>query len=168
MSQGLLIPLTLVAAYQGILKLRRDRTANEVGRRVFSVSVEATEPHSVKKLLSIRREIRDRVKRRWWQRGEINKERWRVLEGLVNLGIDEAKQHLECALITNIRQPPDRIQHDSTEFSRYYDALRERIWKHLENGELDAEQQQRLLNILADSGSEKSGQLKGPRSLSSI
>ena len=149
---GLLIPAMLFAACQWILKIRRDRVTNEVGRRVFGVSVEAAEPHSVKQLLSIRREIRGRVKRRWWQGGEIDKERWRVLEGLVNLGVDEAKQQLERALITDIRQPPDRIQHDSTEFSRYYGALRERIWKHLENGELDAEQHGRLFDILADSG----------------
>ena len=151
-GQGLLIPVTLFAAVKGILKLRRDRASNEIGRRVFGVSVEAAEPHSVKQLLSIRREIRGRVKRRWWQSGEIDKERWRVLEGLVNLGVEEAKEHLECALITDIRQPPDRIQHDSTELSRYYLALRERIWKHLENGELDAEQHGRLFEILADSG----------------
>ena len=150
-GQGLLILVTLVGAYQGVIKLRRDRTTNEIGRRLFGISVETAEAHSVQKLVGIRREFRERVKRRWWQSGEINTERWRMLEGLVNLGIEEAKQHLERALITDIRQPPDSVQHDRGELPRYYATLRERIWKHLENGELDAEQQARLFDLLSDS-----------------
>ena len=149
-GQGLLIPVTLVAACQGLLKVRRDRTTHEVGRRIFRISVEASEPASVKKLLHIRRVIRDKVKRRWWQNGEINKERWRMLEGLVSLGIQEAKEHLERALITEIRKPS--VEPGDPRARATYEAdLRDRIWLHLENGELDANQQRRLLEVLADS-----------------
>ena len=157
--EGLLILVILVGAYQGIIKFLRDRTANEIGRRLFGISVEPTETRSVSKLVQIRREIRERVRRRWWQGGEINKDRWRVLDGLVNTGIQEAKEHLERALITEIRKPSASAASESEGASTRLAELRERIWTHLENGELDAEQRQRLFDILADSDAHRSDQL---------
>ena len=60
--RSLAILVMLVAGYQGILKLRRDRTANEIGRRIIAISLEPDEPDSVHKLLEIRTgEIRKRV-----------------------------------------------------------------------------------------------------------
>ena len=76
-----------------------------------------------------------------------------MLEGLINLGIDEAKQHLERALIIDIRKPPVEYQGDRAKLSGYYRHIQERIWRHLENGELDAEQHGRLLELLAESHS---------------
>ncbi len=57
--------LILLGAYKGLLTFRRDRTSNEVGRRILAVDVETSEPYSVTKLSELRREIRERVKRRW-------------------------------------------------------------------------------------------------------
>ena len=150
-GQILLILAILFGGYRGVLKMKRDMTAREVGKRVFAISVEATESASVRKLLDIRREIRDMAKRRRWQAGEINTDRWRVLEDVVNDGIQDAKQHLERALITEIRKPPPQVQDDHEAGRDYYSNVRERIWKHLENGELDAVQHARLLEILSGS-----------------
>ena len=54
----------LIALAKGLLKLRRDGTANWVGRRVNHVSLDSSEPHSVEKLRAIQNEIRSRVARR--------------------------------------------------------------------------------------------------------
>ena len=100
-------------------------------------------------LVAVRREIRHRVKQRWWQSGEINRDRWRVLEDLVNLGIQEAKEYLERALVIEIQEPPERILGDRNDLRRFYTQLRRRIWNHLHNGELDVEQQGRLFELIA-------------------
>ena len=141
----------LVSGYQGLMKLRRDRNSNEVGRRLFAVDVEASEPYSVSKLTEMRREIRERVRRRWWQRGEIDKSRWFTLEGLVNTGIKEAKENLARAIVTQIRTIAVESGSKSEKMRDRYAALRERVWKHLENGELDAAQHAHLMTVIEES-----------------
>ena len=91
------------------------------------MDVEASEPHSVSKLIELRREIRERVKRRWWQAGEIDKARWRTLEQLVSEGIKEAKENLARAIVTEAQIiAEERDLTDRTKRDRYR-TLRERI-----------------------------------------
>ena len=88
---SLAILVILVGGTQGILKVRRDKIHNEVGRRVFEVSVTSSEPYSVKKLMEIRSEIGERVRKRWWQSDELDKSRWQITEGLIENRIRNAK-----------------------------------------------------------------------------
>lgn len=56
----LAVLVILAGAYKGFIKLRRDSTANDIGRRILAISPQASEPESVRKLLEIRDEIRER------------------------------------------------------------------------------------------------------------
>ena len=53
----LAILVILLGGYKGLLKLRRDAVADAVSRKIFAVTVSASEPDSVQKLTTIRSEI---------------------------------------------------------------------------------------------------------------
>ena len=139
----------LVAGYQGILKLRRDRTSNEIGRRVFSISLESDEPNSVHNLLEIRDgEIRERVQRRWWRRGELDKSRWRYLHDLINDRIRLAKENLTAALAEDLRELAHEAGSDDAERRQRLQSLEERVWAYFQKGELDASHQSLLMEVI--------------------
>jgi hypothetical protein len=107
----------------------------------------------------MRREIRERARRRWWQRGEIDTSRWQALEALINDGIKEAKENLARTIITQIRTLAGEKVPKGERLRDRYTLLRERVWKHLENGELDAGQHAHLMEIMERSirdGTERS------------
>jgi TRAP transporter TAXI family solute receptor len=143
----LAILVILVGAYQGLLKLRRDKVSNEISRRVFAVSVATTEPASVRKLVEIRSEIDRRVKNRWWRLDEVDKSRWRTLNNLIESRIREAKENLTRALLTEFRTIRGQNGQGDGRRGEEFCALEERIWKHLENGELDEPQHSLLLKV---------------------
>ena len=145
--RGLASLVILIGGYQGILKLRRDRVANEIGRRVFATSVGASEPHSVRRLVIIRSEIDERVKRRWWSWDELDRSRWETLMNLIENRKEEAQENLTRALLSEIRAVRGQGDLDATQ-QRELCALEERSWKHLENGELDESQHSLLLKVI--------------------
>jgi TRAP transporter TAXI family solute receptor len=148
--RSLAIIVILVGGYQGVLKLRRDRVANEVGRRVFAISVSASEPDSVRKLVEIRSEIEERVRNRWWRREELDKSRWRSLSGLIESRINEAKENLTRSLLTEIRAVKGSDGLAATARDERFSVLEERIWKHMEHGELTESQHHLLLKVFRE------------------
>jgi TRAP transporter TAXI family solute receptor len=107
--KGLTVLVILVAVYTGIIALRRDRTANAIGRRIIKKCFDeigqpvdlkpferpsrlwerllstVKEPPKERTLHKIRDiELRERVLRRWWERGDIDQARWRRLHELAS------------------------------------------------------------------------------------
>lgn len=153
--QGLAIMVILAGAYRGLLGLRRDTVTQKIERRIHDVSVQASEPDSVSKLVEIRHEIKQRVKKRWWQIGEINRIRWQNLEDLVNSAILDAKDNFVRKIVVEIRTLPEESQGDTTSMNDHYLMLKDQIWKHFEHGELDPVQHKHLLEVLSTTLSEK-------------
>ena len=147
---SLAILVILLGGYQGLIRLRRDRIHNEVGRRIFQISVASSEPYSVKKLMEIRSEIGDRVRKRWWQPDELDKSRWQISEGLIDNRIRNAKENLTRALLSEIRALRSQGDLDAPQRRQLYATLEERSWKHLENGELDEPQHSLLLKVIRE------------------
>ena len=141
----------LIAGYQGLLKLRRGRVHNEVARRIFEISVLASELHSVQRLVIIRSEIDGRVKRRWWTSDELDRSRWQALVNLIDSRKKEAQENLTRALLREMRAHRDQWDLDAAQRRELYAALEQRSWKHLENGELDEPQHSLLLKVIRES-----------------
>ncbi len=97
----LMIFAILIAACEGILKVRRDRSGNEIGRRIFQIRVSAEE--SVARLMAIQKEIDERIRKRWWKTAEIDKTRWGRLNELIQNRVKEAKDMRTRALLSEIR-----------------------------------------------------------------
>ena len=141
----------MIGGYQGILKLRRGRVHNEVARRIFEISVSASELHSVQRLVIIRSEIDGRVKRRWWTSDELDRSRWQVLVNLIESRKKEAQENLTRALLREMRAHRAQGDLDAAQRRELCAALEERSWQHLENGELDEPQHSLLLKLIRES-----------------
>ena len=117
----------------------------------------ATASRPVGRLFELRVEIREHVRLRWWKWGEIDKPRWQYLDDLIEDCISVAKDNLTRAVLAMIRReetasgPGDSPQHEQ------YAAIKARVWRCLEIGELDAGQHDLLLKILEDT-SEQAGE----------
>ena len=160
----LAILVILIGGYQGLLRIRRDRTSNEIGRRVLAISLDPDEPNSVRQLLEIRDgEIRDRVLRRWWHAGELDKTRWRFLHELINDRIKAAKEHLTAALADSLRKVAQETCSNSTERREHLRSLEGRVWQYFQKGELDASHQAMLLEVLKEGLLEKAETLNERR-----
>ena len=146
----LTILVILAGVYQGSLVLRRDHTSNEIGRQVLGISIEASEPDSVRKLLRIRQEIQERVRRRWWRWGELNKPRWRYLHDLIEDRVEDAKENLANSLVGELRELAAYESLDQATRIEHYDLLKRRIWRHFGDGELDSPQREMLLKLLTE------------------
>jgi hypothetical protein len=141
----------LVGGYQGALRIRRDRTSNEIVRRVLGISLDADTPDSVSKLVEIRTgEIRKRVRWRWWRLGELDKSRWRYLHDLINDRIKGARENLARAIAEEFREVEQETGLDDTARLDILRSLQERIWRCFEKGELDASQHGMLLGAIQE------------------
>ncbi len=149
--RSLAILVMLVAGYQGILKLRRDRTSNEVGRRVIAIPLGSEEPDSVSKLVEIRTgELRARVRWRWWRLGELDKSRWRYLHELINYRIKGARENLTRAIAEELRAVEQETGLDDEVQLNSFRSLEERVWRCFEKGELDASQHGMLMGAIQE------------------
>jgi hypothetical protein len=129
---------------------RRDRTFNEVGRRILAVPLAAEAPDSVEKLLKLREEIEERVQRRWWQAGEINESRWRYLRGLINDRASEAKENLAEALLEEIRAVTRDPGLDGPGRLERYREIEGKVLDFCEDNELDPLQRDMLRDLLRE------------------
>ena len=148
----------LIGGYKGLIRWRRDAISNEIARRVLAIPVDEDVPDSVKRLQDARVEIRDRVRKRWWRPGELDKTRWRYLRDLIDLRIKEAKETLTRALAAEIRAVAPRPNAAAT--GQHYLLIEQRLWDYFEKGELDVPQRDALCQLLgdnlgADDGTEK-------------
>ena len=105
-GQALAIVMVVAAASPAILSRRRKGISNKLGRRILGIPIDSGRQASIIELLEIRDgELLDRVRLRWWQRGEIDKVRWRSLHDLINDRVQEAKQNTTRGLAG---RPPER------------------------------------------------------------
>ncbi len=138
----------LIGGYKGLIRWRRDRISNEIARRVLAIPVDEDVPDSVRRLQDVRAEIRDRVRRRWWRPGELDKTRWRYLRDLIDLRIKEAKETLTRALAAEIRAVLPRP--DAAAPGPHFQLIEQRLWDYFEKGELDVPQRDALCQLLVD------------------
>ncbi len=146
----MLITIMLIPAYTGLIVLRRSRTGNEIGRRILGIPLEASTHDSVQRLLKIRDEIQQRVRRRWWKWGELDKHRWRYLRDLIHDRIGEAKENLTRAFVAEIHAVVNDREMDETGRRQRYRAIEDRILEFFEKAELDPSQQKMLRELLKE------------------
>ncbi len=107
--------------------------------------VEAGVFDSVQDLRVIRTELQDRVRRRWWQSGEVDKRRWRYLYNLIGDRITEAQANLACQLVGKLRA----VSADGDgSVSDQYEAIERCVFECFEKGELTVAQESMLLALL--------------------
>jgi hypothetical protein len=144
----LAIVVILVGGYKGVLTFRRQRTANRIGRRILAVPLEGKYEDSAEQLLDLRNEIQERVRRRWWRWGELDKPRWRYLHDLIGDQLRQARANLTRALVAEVRSLAPFPELDEAEPGQHLQAIERRIWKYYEEGELDSSQHEKLLGLL--------------------
>jgi TRAP transporter TAXI family solute receptor len=140
----------IVTGYKGLIMLRRSRTGNEIGKMILAIPLEAIARDSVGRLLEIRDEIQQRVRRRWWRWGELDKHRWRYLRDLIHDRIGEAKENLTRALVAEIRSVATDTNLDDSTRQQRYRSIKNHIWEFFEKGELDPSQQKLLRELLRE------------------
>ena len=144
------ILVVLVGVYRGSLKYRRDRMSNEIGRRILGVSIETDEPDSVHKHSQIREEIRERVQRRWWHVGELDKPRWRYLDDLIRDRIASAQENTTKQLAEEIRSAMTVAANDEITRDTGLRTLEERVWECFRRTELNASQMSMLREMIRE------------------
>ncbi len=146
--RGLASLVILIAGYKGLITLRRDKTSNEIARRVLAIPLKGSVLGSIEKLLEIREEIQVRVRKRWWRPGELDKPRWKYLHDIIDGQIQEAKESLTLALVSEIRTVVLDDDIDEATRRKRQNELEKRIWMFFENGKLDASHHAMLLGKL--------------------
>jgi hypothetical protein len=154
--QVLAILVILFTAYKGLmiglLKWRRDTTFNDVSRRTLGIHVEADIERSIQALNTLRDEVQDRVRRRWWQPGELDKKRWRYMYDLIQDRIWEAKDNLARALVIEIRSVAADPTRDDREKRDHLRSVESRVWEYFESGILEASQREMLIHAMRSAG----------------
>jgi TRAP transporter TAXI family solute receptor len=143
----MLVTVLCLPACTGLLVLRRNRTANEIGRRILAIPLEATIQDSVRRFIKIRDEIQDRVRRRWWRFGELDKLRWRYLRDLVHDRIGEAKENLTRTFVMEIRTVMTDTELSDAERQQRCRSIEIRVLELFAKGELDPSQQKILREL---------------------
>ncbi|MHC4331498.1 MAG: TAXI family TRAP transporter solute-binding subunit, partial [Planctomycetota bacterium] len=146
----MLITVMFIPGYTGVIILRRNRTANAIGRRILAIPTEASFRDSVERLLKIRAEIQERVRRRWWRWGELDKHRWRYLRDLIHDRIGEAKENLTRAFVTEIRAVTNATELTNAERRKQCRSIENCILEFFEKAELDPSQQKILRELVRD------------------
>ncbi|MFC1553364.1 TAXI family TRAP transporter solute-binding subunit [candidate division KSB1 bacterium] len=138
----------ILAGYKGIITVKRSGASKLMARMIHEVSISASEPDSVMKLLKIKEEIEERVKMKWWQSEELNESQWQELENLSDQMINGARENLTRALLVEIRTINQERNEDEAAKLERYSSLKKRIWVCVENGELTESQYSFLIGII--------------------
>jgi TRAP transporter TAXI family solute receptor len=145
----LAILVILIAGYRGVVAWSRERNAALISKRILSVPLGPDYDHSAKDLLEIRREVRDRTQLHSWQSGQLDEARSRTLVELIGEKIEVAKLNLLSSLLRELRGLRNS-KLDPSNLLTGLAGLEERIWVHLENGELHTSQHQLVLEFIRD------------------
>ncbi len=148
--RGLMIIVILATAYRGLLYLERERRSRYERRLIYEVSVEPDEPYRTSKLLMIRSDIRESIRRKWWQRGKLDEFRRRELDKMIEDYIKESQGKLSKALLTQIRDVGSDEKLDNKSKLKRYSELEKLLWNSLENGDLDESQHGFLMKVLKE------------------
>ena len=147
----LAILVILVGAYKGYVELRRIRAAKLCARQILSVSLVADDPESVGQLITIRRDIQQAVRKRWWEPTELDKRRWSDLRDLIDDQITIAKDNLTRALVEEIYTLCEDRQTGKVSQWQHFRPVIGRITQSFRLGELDADQRSMLMSLIDES-----------------
>jgi hypothetical protein len=149
--RALAILVILVGGYQGLLKLRRDRTSNRLGRQILDIPVRPREREAIFRLRDKGSEILDRVNRRYYRAGELDKTRWRLLNEIIGGRLNEAKDKLTRRLAHEIRVASREPGVDPATRRKHIHSLEQSVWESYEEGVLDASHHGLLLEVIRES-----------------
>ena len=151
--RALAILVILVAGYQGFIRFRRDRKRNELSERILAISLEASDPHSVEKLLAIRDGdlLKCVVDTDWWRPEKLDVSGWRYLHDLVTDRIKEAKETLTAALADDLREIAGQKDLNPSERRERLRSLEESVWRYFRMGEINASHHGLLLEVVRQS-----------------
>ena len=153
-SLTVLLILVSISAY--FIRLKRDRTSNWIGRSIVDIALprEPSPPLSpVSKLAELKKkrgDIRERVRKRWWQLEELDRSRSRDLHDLVQDLRREATGELTRDLVKQlggVRE--DARLNDAQRLDRRNDLL-QRVRKYLEDDEIEASQYELLTKLIQE------------------
>ncbi|MHC5115276.1 MAG: TAXI family TRAP transporter solute-binding subunit [Planctomycetota bacterium] len=142
--------VVLLGALRGGYALRRDRIANEIGRRILGVRVGANEADSVDRLRAIHDEISECIRTRWWRRREIDRGRARNLRQLIDERIILARRNVLRSIVTQIRTVAERSDLDDDTRHRSFRLVEQRIWDAFSRARLSIEQKRMLRELMAE------------------
>jgi TRAP transporter TAXI family solute receptor len=145
----------LVGAWQGLLRLRRDRTSNEFGNKILAVDLGARATGSVNQLLKLRDghdgddpSLADRVAMDWWDPRELDYDRWRDLHDLINDRIKQAQDNLMRHIAEQLRSAAQEEALDPAAHRDHLQTLKRGILDCLQRGELDASHYRLLVEMI--------------------
>jgi TRAP-type uncharacterized transport system substrate-binding protein len=155
--RGLAVLLILVTGYVGFIRLKRDRTSNRIGRGIIDITLPKEPPlpplspvSKLAKLKKKRSDIRKRVRKRWWQLGELDRSRSCDLHDLIADLRQEAKGELARELLDELRRVrEDASLNDEQRLDRRSDFLR-RVRKYFEDDVLEASQYELLTKLIRE------------------
>ena len=140
--------LMIAADYKGIIGLKRDHAADKIYRRALASFVRPPTRETVKHFLDLRDETNERVGRRWWELGELDRARWRSLVDILNEILDDKKEGLARSLCKEAWSVARDEALDEPTRRERQKALEMRVSKAFERGELDTAQHGMLLDLL--------------------
>ena len=83
-------------------RAERDHTADKIYRRALASFARSPTPETVEHFLDLRHETNERVGRRWWVLGELDRARWRSLVGILNEILYDKKEGLARSLFKEV------------------------------------------------------------------
>jgi hypothetical protein len=144
------IIVMLVAGYKGVFKVNWDSKTRLYHGRIYDISVEAEAQDSVIKLLVIRDEIRANVRKKWREKGNIDRAQGKELQAIIAERIREAQFNLKNAFMAQIRVLKSSGIDGETDPRFSYSSIEKYLWHSLEKGELESSQHSYLLKLLRD------------------
>jgi len=130
----------VVAACKGGLEVKREFTAHDFYRRALSVDAASEEANKAGDLIEMRGQISERVVRRSWAPGEIDRGRWRELHDLINELLADQKETWSRKLLSEVRAVLDDPGLDDADRASRLVSLEARVVSSVETGALDAAQ----------------------------
>ena len=144
------ILVIIVAGSRGGIELKREIAANDVYKKVLSRFVSTSDVEKVGQLLTLRKDINERVVRNWWDEGKLDRGRWRQLHDLINEFLSDEKENWGRTLLVEARTILNDPELDGQTRRKRLDALEKRVWQSVETGALDASHHAMLRSAFAE------------------
>jgi TRAP transporter TAXI family solute receptor len=133
---------------RGARILWRERMSHLIKERVLDVCVDPVEPDAVRRLRSIRDDVRRRARLRWLHPSQLDRARWHDLEEIIEHRVEEGRANRTKALLAGVRSaPPDdqpQIEHARS---------RDEAWRLAQAGGIGAAHLDLVLRALEEAGS---------------
>lgn len=139
----------LVGGIKSIVEVRRHGCRNRIGRSILSIDVSPVEVTSkLHWFKEIRADILQRVQMRWWEWRELNKDRWRYLDELIDSRISLMRENLTKEILKGIYALREDKELDKVARLERYAEKEVSIKDHFGRGELDKPGYSFLMGVL--------------------